>query len=388
MDHFRPVPAFEIAEYHNRLKQVRAEMGRREIDLLVVTSPVNMYYLTGYRTIGYYMYQSLLVPMDREPLFIVRKFETPNVEGLSWAKSCFGYEDWQSPIDVTTDAIKSVRTAGQQSIGYDERGYYMPPYVLDALRAMLPDTKWVPSSGVVEWCRIVKSPAEIKYMRKAADIAVAGLSAAISSCNVGVTENELTVQMYASMLRAGGDVPSNGPFAVVGPRTALPHQTAEGVAIKNGDLVYLECGGCWKRYGAANLRTVFVGKPSSQIERFSEVVIEGLTAAINTMKPGALSGDVDRAARGIVEKAGFSEYWLHRTGYSIGLGFPPTWGEGNIMDLKAGDPRPLQAGMIFHLVPGFIIPGVGSVMFSETVLVTETGSEPLTKLDRKLHVRQ
>jgi Xaa-Pro dipeptidase len=376
---------FRIGEFEARLASVRVEMRSRGIDVLLVTSPVNMYYLTGYRTVGYYMFQALIVPQEGDATFIVRNMEVANVLGLSWAKAFVAYKDWEDPVVATASVLRAASSVGA-SVGYDDKGFNLPPFVLDGLRHALPDRTFQPSWGVIEGPRTIKSDAEIACSREAARIASIGLAAAIETIKPGVSENQLTATMYARMLEAGGDDPSNGPFAVIGPRSALPHQTADGVVAKEGDVVFLEIGGCYRRYGAACVRTVHVGKPSEKIEMLSRTVVAALDAAIATIRPGAVSGEVDRAARRVVEDAGLERYWPHRTGYSIGLGVPPTWGEGNVIDIKASDPRPLRAGMIFHLVPGLFVPEIGAVMFSETILVGEDGAETLTSLERKLFV--
>ena len=151
-------------------------------------------------------------------------------------------------------------------------------------------------------------------------------------------------------------------------------------------MVFLEIGGCWYRYGGAIMRTIAVGKPSAELKKASDAVRGALEALLEAVKPGVTSGDIDRAGRRIVEKAGLGKYWVHRTGYSVGIGFPPGWGEGHIMDLKPNDPRPLQAGMTFHTVPMIGIPGLGAIGFSETWAVTKNGVEVLTDTPRKLHV--
>jgi Xaa-Pro dipeptidase len=116
-------------------------------------------------------------------------------------------------------------------------------------------------------------------------------------------------------------------------------------------------------------------------------MIRALEAILGAIRPGATSAAVDQAGRQIVEQAGLGKYWLHRTGYSIGVGFPPGWGEGHIFDLKPHDDRRLEAGMTFHLVPLLLIPDTGAMGFSETVLVTRTGCEVLTRIPRRLFVR-
>jgi Xaa-Pro dipeptidase len=316
----------------------------------------------------------------------VRKFETTNVHGLSWLKGVVGIEDWQDPLDVTLGALRAVG-AGEGRVGVEDRGFFMPPGVLDGLRGGLPKARFVPASGVVEHCRVIKSPAEIGYIRRAAAAAVAGMKAGIAAVRPGRSENDVVPAIYGGMLRAGGEYPSSPPYVVTGARAALGHASWAGHRIRRGETVYIEIGGCVRRYGGAIMRMVSVGRPSADSKRAAAVMIRALEAIIGAIKPGAKSAAVDQAGRQIVEEAGLGKYWLHRTGYSIGVGFPPGWGEGHIFDLKPHDARTLEAGMTFHLVPLLLIPDVGAMGFSETVLVTKSGCEVLTKIPRRLFVR-
>jgi Xaa-Pro dipeptidase len=378
--------SFTPAEYRDRLARTRRLMDERGVDVLVLTGPENIYYLTGYQTTGYYIYQALVVPRDGTPRFVVRKFEVPNVRSLSWIKDAVGVEDTEDPLDVTVQAVRAAG-GGSARIGYEDRGFFLPPAILDGLRAGLPQARFVPASGVVEACRVVKSPAEIACVRQAAAAAGAGLTAGVAEIRPGRTENDVAGAIYAAMLRAGSEYPSSQPYVVTGPRAALGHASYAGQRIRRGDLVYLETGGCIRRYGGAIMRMVSVGKPSAEIRRMAAVMIEALETIIGAIRPGVTSGSVDEAGRGVVERAGLAEHWLHRTGYSIGVGFPPGWGEGHIFDLKPKDDRRLAAGMTFHLVPLLLLPGTGAMGFSETVLVTRTGCEVLTRVPRRLLVR-
>ena len=135
------------------------------------------------------------------------------------------------------------------------------------------------------------------------------------------------------------------------------------------------------------MRVAACGETSPEAERRAGVVADALTAAIEAIKPGARSGDVDAACRGVVEKAGYGQYFRHRTGYSLGLAFPPGWGEGHIFDLKPEDDRELRPNTVFHLVPILHDPDNFGIGMSETVLVTETGCEALTRYPRELALR-
>jgi Xaa-Pro dipeptidase len=377
---------FTLEEYRERLQATRTRMRERDVELLWLTSPENIYYLSGYQTTGYYVYQALLVPLEGEPQFVVRKFEMTNVQGLSWLTHGVPVEDWEDPVDGMLRAIQACHGRGAR-IGFEDRGFFLPPGILDALRERLSTTPFVPATGVVEACRVVKSPAEIACIRRAAAAAVAGLKAGMTGIRPGRTENEIAGMVYAAMVRAGSEYPSSQPYVVAGPRSALGHATFAGPRIRKGATVFLEVGGCVKRYGGAIMRTVAIGKPAEALTRAARVVRQALDAVIAAIRPGVTSGAVDEAGRRLVDEAGLGKYWLHRTGYSIGVGFPPGWGEGHIFDLKPRDARPLRTGMTFHLVPVLLIPDVGAVGLSETVLVTRTGCEVLTAVPRRLLIR-
>ncbi|MGH6954143.1 MAG: M24 family metallopeptidase, partial [Alphaproteobacteria bacterium] len=376
---------FALSEYKARLKAVREGMRGRGIDILLVTGPENIYYLSGYRTTGYYVYQALAVPASGDPQFVVRRLELTNVQALSWIKTGHAFADTESPFEATARCIETMGGAGSL-IGYEDDGFFLPARILDGLRDRLKGARFVPASGLVEEGRMIKSPQEIAYIRKAAGMAVKGLDAAIKATRPGRSENEIAGAAYLAMARAGCEYVSSQPYVVAGPRSALGHATAEGGKVRRGQTVFYEIGGCHRRYGGAIMRTVSVGKPSAELARAADAVLGALDALLDKAAPGVASGEVDRAGRSVVEKAGLGQYWLHRTGYSIGIGFPPGWGEGHVMDLKPRDPRELRPGMAFHTVPMVLLPDVGAVGFSETWTVTKSGIEVLTKTPRKLRV--
>ena len=379
------VNPFTVAEYKARLKAVRAGMAAKGIDILLVTGPENIFYLSGYRTTGYYVYQALAVPASGDPQFVVRKLEWSNVMGLSWIKTGYAVSDTENYFDATANCLEALGGA-RGAIGFDDQGFFLPIAIIDGLRARMKSAKFVPAGGVVEQVRVVKSPQEIAYIRKASGTAIKGLDAGIKAIKPGRTENQVAGAIYNAMASAGSEYMGSQPYVVAGPRAALGHATFERGKIKKGELVFLEIGGCWFRYGGAIMRTVSVGKPSAELKKAGEAVAGAMNALLEVVRPGVTSGEVDRAGRSVVEKAGLGKYWVHRTGYSIGVGFPPGWGEGHIMDLKPNDPRKLKAGMTFHTVPMIGIPGLGAIGCSETWAVTKTGVEVLTKTPRKLIV--
>lgn len=378
---------FSLAEYEARLTKVRAEMAKRGIDACLISVPENIYYLTGYTTTGYYMYQTLIIAQEGEPMFVTYLEERINIIRRSWVENYLNYSVTDDPVGVTVNAIKELGLAGKR-LAIEEEGYFFPIQTYKQLMAALPNATWLNCSGVVEKARLVKSATEIEYIRQGAKAAMAGMQAALATIGRGKTENDLAAEVYRATLQNGSEYPGSPPYVVSGERSGLPHGTWEGRVLRDGDIIFLEHSGCVKRYSAAMMRTAFLGNPPEVVKATAGIILEGLQKAIETIRPGVTSGEVDAACRETIRKAGFPDY-THETGYSIGVCYPPGWNESHIMNLHPGDQTILVPNMVFHLVPSIIIPEMnGHVGFSDTVVVTETGCEVLTNVDveRRLYV--
>ena len=360
-------------------------MRRAGVDLLLVSSPENIYYLTGYRTTGYYVYQIFLLPLEGTPQFVTSRLEHTNL-ARSWIKTGLAIPIDGDPLETTLRAVEATGAVPSR-VGYEERGFWLPPMILDGLRERCRQARYSPSGAILERCRAVKSPAEIDCIRRAAGVASNGVQAGIDAVAPGRTENRVAGVVYQAMQDAGGEYSASPVYVVAGERIALAHMTSEGHEIQLGELVYFEVGGCYRRYSGSIMRMVSVGAPSGEATRIATTMLDALAAMIETIRPGVISSAVDGAGRSLVEAAGLGEYWRHRAGYSLGVAFPPGWGEGLVMDIAPGNERALEPGMVFHLVPFVTIPGWGGMGFSETVLVTEDGHEVLTDVPRELVVR-
>src|SRR5262249_49810799 len=148
--------------------------------------------------------------------------------------------------------------------------------------------------------------------------------------------------------------------------------------IRARDVVYMEAGGTHQRYNCMLSRTAIVGQPDPKWIAMAEASRDALEAAKSVIRPGTTSHEVDRAARTVMAKAGLARYFWHRPGYSVGIGRPRDWGEGRIMSINEQDPTVLEVGMCFHLIPDLKLVHGGGGVFSESVVVTESGHEPLT----------
>ncbi|MBT1516781.1 Xaa-Pro peptidase family protein [Bradyrhizobium sp. SRL28] len=373
---------FTPAEYNARLAACRKAMREREIDYLVLNSPENIYYLSGFITRGYYVFQALVVTHSSEPTLVVRRYEQVNVERLSYYRNAAIWQDTDVPAEVLARRLFDLGAAGK-TVGVDANSVFFPVSAYETLRAMLPGAKFINGSSVMEG-RAVKSPQEIAYIRRAAEARNAGFKAAHEATRPGRTENDVAAAFHYAAISAGSEYMAGPPYIVSGPRTALPHGTWAGRRIEKGDLVQVEGSGNWRRYSASLMRTWSMGKPSDSVRRAADASKSALDSAIAAIKPGATSGDVDAACRGAVARAGLAHAFVHRTGYSVGVGICPGWGEGAIMDLKDGDSRVLRPGMVFHIVPVLFPEPDVSVGVSALVLVTQTGAEIISDYSRDL----
>ena len=216
------------------------------------------------------------------------------------------------------------------------------------------------------------------------------MAAAFAASRAGVTENEVAGRAYQAMIEDGSSYPSLPPFIATGVRTAEPQATWSGRTLEAGDQLFYETGGSSGRYGAALIRMGVIGEPSpavaDKIAHAISTVQTALTAVVDAVRPGVTAEHASRAARDVLEGEGWGDFNQIRSGYSIGIGFPPDWGEGHILSLRKGEQRTLEPGMVFHLVPSLLIPGVGGFGVSDTVLVTADGCERLTRHPRELVV--
>lgn len=377
---------FELTEYADRLARVRQEMNRRGIDVLMINHLENIYYLTGYRTIGFYSFMALFVPGEGDPVHLVRLIEKSALQGSSWVDNAIFYPDTEPYIDAAVRLINE-RGWSKSRIGIDKSAWYLTIDDFEKLQQRLPQASWADSALLVENLRLIKSPAEQAYSRKAGKAASEGMRSAVAALRSGITEDDLMAAAYAGLFRMHSEFPGLPPLINSGVRHSMAHAMAEGNAVRDGDAVYFEIGASIKRYHAATLRIGFVGTPPKLFSDLSDLCRRSLEAGLKEMKPGNPAERVDHAARKVIDDAGYGDKFRHKAGYSIGIALPPDWSEARTMMLRGGETRPLQPGMVFHFLPAVFEYREYGVGLSESVLITETGHEVLTDVERKLFVK-
>ena len=377
---------FPIHEFERRLSELRRRMAERGVDVLLITTPENLAYLTAFETPGYFYWQGLVVPLEGEPVFVPRRLEASGVEALTWVELIRAYEDTQDPMDKLRQTLEEFGWQGKR-IGYEKECWYFTAGQQERLFAKCPAAKFVDCSGIVEAGRVIKSELEIEVMRKAARMAEAGIRAGIDAVCAGTKEDDVAAEMFHAMIKMGCQWPGLAPFVASGPRGAIGHATWMGRTIQAGELVFLETGGCFRRYHAAIMRGCFVGEPTRQLREAERVVIEAVEATIDAIRPGITAAQADAVNRNIIAKYDFGGTQATRSAYSIGIAVPPDWGEGHILSFLPGEDRVLEPNMTFHLIPWVQLAGTAGVGCSETIRVTETGCEVLTCFERRLFAK-
>ncbi len=378
---------FPFEEYERRLQGLRERMAKRLLDAVVIVDPENLMYLTDYQTTGYSFFQCLVVPLEGEPFMITRKMEESNVIARTWVELTRPYPDTGDAIQMLVASLREFGLSNKD-IGYERNSYYFPAYHQDAIHTTFTDGRLLDCFGIVEQGRICKSKFEIEVMKNAARATEAGMQAGFDACRAGVTENEIAAEISAAMFRVGGEFPAVMPYVTSGPRTMIGHATWEGRTVKPGEHVFLEVGGCYRRYHTAMMRTVVLGDLTDSMYEAQERMKLALKHLKEVIRPGMTVSDADNLVRAIITENDIKASLITRSGYSIGIAFPPSWDEGYIVSLKQGDSTVLEEGMTFHIIPWMWgVDGDKTVGISDTLYITERGCQSFFSMEENFLVK-
>ncbi len=370
--------AFPRAELDARLAATRQRMAEADLDGLVVSVPENIYYLTGLDHWGYFACHLLIVPRDGAMILTCRAMERITVENQVANARFMGHADTEDVSDYAVRALAELGLSGGR-IGMEMKSLFLTPRVADAIRDRSPAADWQDGSGLIDALRIVKSPLEMDYTRRAARAADAGTMAAVEAVRAGATDHEISAECHRAMILAGSEYPGFGPFIRPTSRLGEEHTTWCGHTFRTGEAVFLEIAAAFRKYQAPMGRLVYVGNAPSGAEASAELAIKGMQAICAALKPGAKAGDVYAAWHAVAASAGLGDYHRHHCGYLVSIGFPPSWTGGSMVTGLAPDSDlELQTGMTFHAHSWFTGTDIADYFISNTVLLTENGAELLT----------
>jgi Xaa-Pro dipeptidase len=386
---------FSESEYRERIRRTKKSMAEKGIDVLIVTDPANMNYLTGFDGWSFYVHQGIIVVLDIEnPLWFGRGQDGNAARLTTYLEegNIYPYTDdyvnspVKHPYEFVSDILKK-RGIDKKVIATETDAYYFSAKCQQRLETGLPHARFKDGYNIVNWVKIIKSPAELDYIRKAAVIVQNAMQTAFDTISIGVRQCDAAAEVLRTQIRGtdeyGGDYAAIIPLMPSGVRTSTPHLSWTDETYKDGDTIILELAGNYRRYHCPLSRTMLLGKASEKVKRLGETVTEGLTAALDGIKPGMRCEEVERIWAKTIEKSGFVKD--SRIGYSMGLNYPPDWGE-HTASLRPGDTTVLEPGMTFHMIPGIWLDDCG-VDISEPFVVTENGAEPFCQYPRKLLIK-
>lgn len=379
--------AFSPEEFVRRYDVIQEAMAKEGLDAVMARTPENITYCSGYETPGYYKYHCIVIPKDGEPVFLVRDFEWINSPEFAWSTRIAKVYDWDHPPSVVVNVLRQLGLDEGKRIGVEKQGFFYTVDEHETLTRDLPGNEYVDASPIFWSARVIKSDEEVAVMRKSAELVDKAMQAGWDATVPGASADEINGVVNKVLLENGGEYMGLPPFVLAGERSCLPHQTGGSNRLQNDDVMYFEISASQHRYTAALMRTIFVGTPKDEWVRAAEAVIGAVDAALETIKPGVTPHEADTAARAVTRKAGFGEYHRNRLGYSIGISYPPDWGEGEVLSLRQEEHRELKPGMTFHMPPLCCKYREYGIGFSESILVTETGCERFSSLPREVIVK-
>lgn len=366
--------------YVTRLRDLQDEMAREDLQLTLLFDPENIFWLTGYQTIGYFTFQALIVPHSGKPVMLTRVVNYDMALAMPTIGDAVPVFDTQDHLEILNSFLHGKASNGK--IGYESKSRYLNIHEFQRLKDCFGD-RLLAFDGHIEAKRMVKTEDELDRMRAAARAVETGMHAALSEIAPGKTDNDLAAAMYRGSIAAGSEYIGHPPMVVSGPRTALCFALWKRKTLQKGDVVLLEGAGCVDRYHAMMARSVVLGKASALHREAADALIEVLEIATREIKPGIPAREVDRACRNQIKALGLERYFKSRTAYGIGIGFPPNWAEGHIYSIRPEEPLILQPNMTFHIIPTIFRDEFGMAI-SDSVCVTENGCDLLTHAPREL----
>ncbi len=375
---------FSREEYLERVRKTKEKMNEWGIELLFISQPANMNYLSGYDGWSFYVHQCLLVSLDQEePVWIGRGMDANAARLNSFLsdENIYPYADdyvhslVKHPMHFMADVIKE-RGWDKKIIGVEMDQFYYTHRAHVELEKSLPNAKFKDANVLVNWVRAVKSDKEIEFMQIAGKIASNVMKTAQREIAPGVRECDVAAKIaaaqYSGTAEYGGDYPAIVPLMMAGEATKTPHLTWTEKKYENNEAVLLELCGVYKHYHVPIARTMYLGEEPPQLMKDTgKTVLEGLAAALDMIKPGVIVEDIEETWRKTIAKTGLVKE--SRIGYSIGVNYPPDWGEQTI-SVRPGDKTVVQKNMTLHLIPGIWLDDVGFEV-DASFYVTDNGIE-------------
>lgn len=369
---------FPPDEFHARIARTRHRMAEIGADLLLTDCVEHMVYLYGYAPPAA-IYQAILLPLEGEPVGIIRSLDASMLAEQSWVSQAVFFSDWEDPVAIL--AREAERRGWERArIAIELDSNFLPARRFTQIKEALPQATFLDFSQVLWEMRLIKSPREIALMREVSRIADAGMIAAVDAAAEGVNERRCAAALYARVIEEGADSMRSALISS-GPRSDSLHGRLGNRILQRGDILHVESIPLLCGYGARLMRSSVIGPPPDDLTRAAEIMLSAQESQFAAMRPGACAAEVDMVLRDAILSAGLRKTYENFTGYTLGfIGLPKT--SDFTRAFLPHSEWTIEAGMIFHMYTY-----AAGIAFSDTILVTDNGSERLTTTERKLFVR-
>ncbi|MGH6718685.1 MAG: M24 family metallopeptidase [Alphaproteobacteria bacterium] len=380
---------FERSEYAARQAKARAALGPRGLDALLVFSQESHYWLTGFDSSGYVFFQAGVLTADDRPYVLLTR--RPDLEQARITSVIEDVRLWfdtegVNPVTGLRAILAELGLRGAR-VGIELNTYGLTPRNWELVRKGLARfCRLEDASDVVRALRVVKSPAEQGYVRRAAALCDDALDALLGAARPGGHEGEVGAAMAAAILKGGGDWNPDLGVLGVGERALLARGSAGSQVMAATDQLTAEYSASVRRYHACLMRTVAIGAGDARQERMFETTRDALRAMTEAVRPGRPLGEVDDAHRRVYDAAGYAHARFAACGYSLGATFKPSWMDVPPM-LYSGNPWPAEPGMVLFLHAILADRTTGLAMSAgHTVIVGSGGAEVLSRHPPAYHV--
>lgn len=346
-------------------------MANRHLDALYITRPVSIAYLTGFEANPHERLMALAVRGDGATL-IVPALEEQKAHARATNAHVVAWRDGEDAYEMVARAL-----AGLTEVGVEKD--HLTLHAAEVITSRTGASELVDVGPEIRRLRLIKNDDEIEKLQRAAAITDQAYEVVVSQMHAGQTEIDVALRIASAIGDLGGTL-SFPSLVQSGPNSSLPHLEPSSRRLSAGDFVLLDFGAAFEGYLADTTRMVVVGEPTARHREIQELVLAGHDAAIAAVRAGATAGDVDVAARRVIEGGGYGKEFFHRVGHGLGR---------EAHEDPSLDPRSdtvLEPGMVFTIEPGIYIAGWGGVRIEDDVVVQEGGCRVLTQADRSLRV--
>ncbi|PLR79503.1 peptidase M24 family protein [Bacillus canaveralius] len=362
---------------NRRLQKLSEWMKENEVHVSLLSSPENVFYLSGFNCEPHERVLALAVFRDEEPFLVCPAMEIEDAKRSGWSGEIIGYSDIDRPWEMIKNAIGARGLAVGKAAVEKE---HMNVERFEILSQLFPEVNFISAEEKMRVLRMIKDEKELSKIRKACELADFAIETGVQEIKEGKTELEIVAAVEYALKIKGVTEMSFATTVLTGANAASPHGTPGMAKVQKGDFVLFDLGVVVDGYCSDITRTVAFGEISEKQREIYETVLRAQLAAVAASKPGATAAEIDLTARTIIAEAGYGQFFPHRLGHGLGISVH------EYPSLTETNPLLLEQGMVFTIEPGIYVPGVAGVRIEDNLVITADGAEILTTFPKELQI--